>query len=58
MRRGYPPHPMPFNPARVRRDRWFRRAGFRLRMFVKFAPGLFGFLALVWFVVWLAGVAR
>jgi hypothetical protein len=56
MRRSQPPHPIPYNPARVRRDRWLRRAGFRLRMFVKFAPGVLGFIFLVWFSVWLVGL--
>lgn len=57
MRRQGPPHPIPFNPARVQRDRRLRRAGFRVRMFAKFAPGALGFLAMLWFIAWLVSMA-
>lgn len=56
MSRAQLPHPIPFNPARLRRDRWMRRTGYRLRVFAKVAPGLLSVLALVGFVVWLVRI--
>lgn len=46
------PYGYAFNRARLRRDRWIRRTGYRVRTFAKFAPGLLIMVGLVGWLMW------